>query len=235
MSKRDATVAIEGKVPKQPQRRTQRERSETTKKRILQAAATVLREHGYAGFRTEVVAQEAGLSRGAMLHHFPRKNDLLIATHKELYKRALEESLRVMKKNAKANDLDAMIADGEAFFLGGHFFSVLDVVLSAFTDPDLRDEILNISRNARLPIEQAWRERLSASVPQALADDIVFMTLNMIRGYAMRTLWDEDSERYKRMVSMWKQMIELLCAQYGANTGVSMRQLTGVNARRNIG
>lgn len=215
MSKRDATGVIEGMDPKRPQQRTQRERSETTKKQILEAATKVLREHGYAGFRTEVVAQEAGLSRGAMLHHFPRKNDLLIATHKELYDRALEENLKVMEKNGKANDLDAVIADGEAFFLGGHFFSVLDVVLSTSTDPELRDKILNISRNARLPIEQAWQERLSSSIPEALADDIVFMTFNMIRGYSMRTLWDDDSERYKRMISIWKQMVELLCAQHG--------------------
>lgn len=81
-----------------------------------------------------------------------------------------------------------------------------------------RDDILNISRNMRLPIEQAWREHLSsASIPTTSVDDIVFMTFNVIHGYALRTLWDEDSERYKRMIFIWKQMIGLLCAQHDAS------------------
>ena len=52
-------------------RRTQAERSEETRTRILKAAANLIRKRGYARFRTAEVAEEAGLSRGAQLHHFP--------------------------------------------------------------------------------------------------------------------------------------------------------------------
>ena len=55
-------------------RRTQAERTEETRTRILKAASELIRRRGYARFRTADVAAEAGLSRGAQLHHFPTKD-----------------------------------------------------------------------------------------------------------------------------------------------------------------
>src|SRR5260370_14916843 len=60
--------------------RTQAERSEETRTRILKAAANLIRKRGYARFRTAEAAKEAGLSRGAQLHHFPTKHSLVVAT-----------------------------------------------------------------------------------------------------------------------------------------------------------
>src|SRR5258708_25223393 len=61
-------------------RRTQAERTEETRTRILKAASELIRRRGYARFRTADVAAEAGLSRGAQLHHFPTKDSLVVAT-----------------------------------------------------------------------------------------------------------------------------------------------------------
>ena len=46
-------------------RRTQAERTEETRTRVLDAAVEVLRKKGYAHFRTADVAKAAGVSRGA--------------------------------------------------------------------------------------------------------------------------------------------------------------------------
>ena len=62
-----------------PVRRTQAERSETMRARILTAAVTCLFEQGYGATTTVSVAATAGVSRGAMLHHFPSKADLMLA------------------------------------------------------------------------------------------------------------------------------------------------------------
>lgn len=63
-----------------PARRTQAERSATMRARLLEAAVTCLYLHGYGGTTTVSVASLAGVSRGAMLHHFPSKADLMLAT-----------------------------------------------------------------------------------------------------------------------------------------------------------
>src|ERR1700729_2230886 len=69
-------------------RRTQAERSEETRTRILKAAANLIRKRGYARFRTAEVAKEAGLSRGAQLHHFPTKDSLVVATLEFVFEQA---------------------------------------------------------------------------------------------------------------------------------------------------
>lgn len=58
-------------------RRTQAERSALTRSRLLETAVRCLRERGYAATTTLLVAAEAGVSRGAMLHQFPTKADLM--------------------------------------------------------------------------------------------------------------------------------------------------------------
>lgn len=65
--------AVEKKHP----RKTQAERSAATRKVLLDAAIKCLYEHGYGTTTTILVAEMAGVSRGAMLHQFPSKADLM--------------------------------------------------------------------------------------------------------------------------------------------------------------
>ena len=73
-SRRDSTTE-----PKYAPRRTQAERSETTRKQLLDAAIKLVRKNGFGGLRTMDVADLAGVSRGALMHHFPSKHELVVA------------------------------------------------------------------------------------------------------------------------------------------------------------
>ena len=72
-------MATETPAPK-PKRRTQAERSASTRARILKATVECLYRHGYGATTTVSVAATAKVSRGAMLHHFPSKADLMLAS-----------------------------------------------------------------------------------------------------------------------------------------------------------
>lgn len=58
-------------------RRTQEERSATTRALLLDATIDCLIEFGYANTTTARVAERAGVSRGAQVHHFTTKTALL--------------------------------------------------------------------------------------------------------------------------------------------------------------
>lgn len=60
-------------------RRTQAERSAATRARLIETAIRCLHKFGYAATTTVLVAEEAGISRGAMLHQFAAKVDLMLA------------------------------------------------------------------------------------------------------------------------------------------------------------
>lgn len=69
-----------------PPRRTQESRSAETRARLLRAAIHSLHTRGYAATTTMVVAEDAGVSRGAMLHQFPTKVDLMLFVVETVYR-----------------------------------------------------------------------------------------------------------------------------------------------------
>lgn len=58
----------------------QQTKSEQTRQAILKAAIDCFYELGYANTTTDNIARKAGVSRGAMLHHFPTRFDLIRAS-----------------------------------------------------------------------------------------------------------------------------------------------------------
>ena len=192
-------------------RRTQAERTEATRTQILKAAANLIRRRGYARFRTADVAAEAGMSRGAQLHHFPTKDSLVVATLEYVFEQAQVMSRqRAAAVNRPRDLIEAVIEDAREFFFSEHFMVAIDIVLSTSTDDAVRKQILDISRKARRPVERAWTEALTASgVPASLAADIVALTLSLVRGMALRTLWDNDPKWFDELFSVWRRMIKV--------------------------
>src|SRR5258708_11088519 len=114
MANRPARVLPPLKSARRPlgtaRRRTQAERTEETRTRILKAASELIRRRGYARCRTADVAAEAGLSRGAQLHHFPTKDSLLVATLGDVVDQAHVLSLaRAAGVNPTRNPVAAVV------------------------------------------------------------------------------------------------------------------------------
>src|SRR5215470_16496508 len=125
-------------------RRTQAERSAATQARLLDAALQCLVELGYAGTTTTVVAERAGVSRGAQLHHFPTRAALVAAAVEQRYAAVLElftaaradrelrDHLRPIAERHQANVYRlAHRYFPEAARLGRAFDAVLTLVLDA--------------------------------------------------------------------------------------------------------
>src|SRR5512139_2951702 len=62
----------------------QEERTRAMRQRLLEATVELLVERGWSGTSTTLVSKRAGVSRGAQLHHFPTKNDLVLAAVEHL-------------------------------------------------------------------------------------------------------------------------------------------------------
>jgi AcrR family transcriptional regulator len=72
------------------ERRPNAERSAATRRLILDATITCLNDWGYGGVTNIKVADAAGVSRGAMMHHFPTRQALIIATIEHAHDRLNE-------------------------------------------------------------------------------------------------------------------------------------------------
>jgi AcrR family transcriptional regulator len=194
---------------KKKKRRSQAERSEEMRTRLLDAAFEVMKRRGYVGFRTAEVARVAGVSRGAQLHHFPTKESLVVAAVEHVFARALAEArLRADRAAIQAADpIDAIAEDSADFFFGDYFFVALDVMMAAAKDDRIREKISAISRRNRLPVEAAWQDVLvEAGLPADLAEDALWLTVSIVRGLAIRTLWQTDKARFARLLTLWRDI-----------------------------
>src|SRR5262249_61236914 len=77
----DAAVVTDGRA----QRRTQAQRTAATRAALLEATVDCLVSRGFDGTTTTEVAHRAGVSPGALLHHFPAKAELLCAAVGHLF------------------------------------------------------------------------------------------------------------------------------------------------------
>lgn len=190
-------------------RRTQAERTDETRGKVLSASATVLRRKGYAGLRTDEVARVAKVSRGAMQYHFRTKDSLVLATAEYLLRDGLERGRsRAAAVRGAADPVEAIIQDCMDFFLGPDFSTILDLVLAGSKDRALRQKIYETTRASRLGVESAWLEVLCAhGLPRDRAEKILWLTISVIRGFAVRALWQRDDAWFRALLDEWKKIL----------------------------
>jgi AcrR family transcriptional regulator len=190
-------------------RRTQAERSEATRKQLLEAAIKLVRVNGFGGLRTVEVSELAGVSRGALLHHFKNKHALIVAVLRYVNELSLTQSARRAQIARTSGDpIKGIIEDAKDFYFGDIFFIELAIAMSVDSSASLKRETYQISRPTRFSIEAAWLDTLvSSGMPKQLASDVLALTLSVVRGFSVRMLIEKDVEQFIRLLKIWRDII----------------------------
>ena len=94
-------------------RRTQAERSGATRAALIAAARRLFAARGYAAVGTEEIVREAGVTRGALYHHFDGKRGLMRAVYEQVEE---ELSTRLAESLVPgASVIDSLRAGAETF------------------------------------------------------------------------------------------------------------------------
>src|ERR1700754_814053 len=96
-------------------RRTQAERTELTRTALMSAARRLFTERGYEAVSAEEIVRAAGVTRGALYHHFGGKRDLLEAVYERLEAESTERVARIVLGSELESPIVAMRAGIEAF------------------------------------------------------------------------------------------------------------------------
>jgi len=110
-------------------KRTQVERSEATRAALVGAARALFAERGYAGVATEEIVRAAGVTRGALYHHFAGKRELFEAVYERIEVELAERIAASALQGNAASPLEAMRAGTEMF-------------LAAATEPETQQIVL---------------------------------------------------------------------------------------------
>jgi AcrR family transcriptional regulator len=193
-------------------RRSQEERSAGTQLRIMDATLECLIEYGYAGTTVARVAERAGVSRGAQLHHYPSKATLVAKAIEHLAARRAEEFAAKAGKVSSARErvgaaLDVWFDD----FDSPLFEATLELFVAARTDPEVRDHLRRLERNVSRSVRAAAPSALGPEV--AASPDFerkVDMALATIRGLAVLRLIEPDRNLKRSWQYAREQLIRLL-------------------------
>ena len=119
-------------------RRTNAERSATTREKLIQATIDSLYEEGYSATTTVSVAARARVSRGAMLHQFPTRVAMLLAVaefivvdHARLRRERLAE-YEGLKRFYAAADVSWSVHSRPSAI------ALLEIMMATRSDKDLR-------------------------------------------------------------------------------------------------
>src|ERR671914_657150 len=92
-------------------RRAQAERREATRAALVGAARELFAERGYARVGTEEIVKRAGVTRGALYHHFGGKRELLRAVYEQMEAEFMERLAAAVRPGAGA--VETMLAGAE--------------------------------------------------------------------------------------------------------------------------
>ena len=136
---------------------TQAERRATTQRRLLEATIDTIADVGYANASTPEIARRAGVSRGAQLHHFPTKADLVGAALAHSMERRLAEYAELLERTPPGRQRVATAIDELWRSFQTKDCAVwIEVGIAAAHDPELRPHVIASSERHREHVEDLF-------------------------------------------------------------------------------
>jgi len=140
-------------------RLTQEEKTAETRRRLLDSAIVCLIDRGYANTTTSEVAERAGLSRGAQLYHFPRKEELLTSAVEHLFQLMFSDMKAKVGRLGNENDRRAVAIDLLWEIAGGPLATAwIELVVASRTDSYLRGAVSGVNDRMTEFIDRSFKE-----------------------------------------------------------------------------
>jgi AcrR family transcriptional regulator len=212
-------VTHDGPVTDEPTTRTpQGERTRAMRLRLMEATVECLVELGWAGTSTTVVSQRAGVSRGAQLHHFPSKRDLVVAAAGHLSARRREDMAKSAADLPEHGRTRAVLDVLAAQFVSPVFFAALELWVAARTDAELRKAVGPLKRRVGRETHAFALELLGVDEAQGDNRALVQATLDLVRGLGLAASLSDDSKRRGVVLDAWARVLDSQLVKDGLET-----------------
>jgi len=191
---------------------TRGEQREATRHRLVQCAVEVLLDGGYRALTTGEVQRRSGGSRGALLHHFPTRADLISAVVDEIVRRN-ERAVHAAATTVpdELRPVERAVRVLHTALSGPDFGAELELWTAARSDPDLRAALRNAEHRARRDlrrvIDELFGPQLVARSNYRLAAQL---TTSLLQGIAVAAPLRPGQDRVDELVGAWSSVVEQL-------------------------
>ena len=176
--------------------RKEQVRSAVTRERLIAATLDEIFEVGYHTATTQEVAARAGVSRGALLHHFPARAGI-----------AQIRSVAAGVTKGKVS-LDAFVDFVWTLFSGRFFYLSLEMITEARNDPALREQMIPVVKRFHDALDAVWVDLCKSGERTAREAGIILnMTLCLMRGMGVQSVLRPEPAYYRAMIQAWKKLL----------------------------
>ena len=190
----------------------QAQKSASTRTLIIETAIKCFVDVGYSRTTTTLIAEKAGLSRGAMLHHFPSKLAIVRAAVEHLHAKRLRAFRKAVGKPMADGDHVRHSVDAYwAHVRHPMFVAFFELAVAARTDKQLA----SILRPAQEAFERQWYASALELFPEWKGKgekfDLAFdLSRYVLEGMAISFLTQKETERDKRVLNYLDEKLKEL-------------------------
>lgn len=196
-------------------REPQQDRSRATRQRLLEAAIECLAELGWTGSTVAVVAERAGVTRGALQHHFRTREELFTAAIEHVAAERLaflrgQQDMLPQQGRARTEAVVEMIV---RMYTDESFKAALYLWVAAATEEPLRERVVALENRVGREAHRAAVAFLGVDEHASGVREAVQATLDMARGLGLANLLTDDSARRARVVHRWASILDAALAE----------------------
>lgn len=183
-------------------------RSRVTRRHLLEAAVACLAEQGWARSTVSVVAERAGVSRGAAQHHFRTREELFTAAVEYMAEErsaALRDLFPHGAAGAARADVVAALID---MYTGPMFRAALQLWVAASHEEQLRPRVAELEARLGRETHRIAVELLAADESVPGVRETVQGLLDMARGLGLANVITDDTARRARVVAQWSRILD---------------------------
>lgn len=190
-------------------RQPQQDRSRATRRRLLEAAVACLAELGWSGTTVAIVAERAGVSRGAAQHHFPTREDLVtgaIGYMSEVRTAEIASAAAALPTGKRRTEAVLGILVG--LYGGSLFRAALQLWVAAAADEALRAKVGPLEAQLGREAHRMAIDLLGVDETRPGARETVQATLDLARGLGLAALLRDDSARRAKVLRQWARTLD---------------------------
>ncbi|SEM40254.1 transcriptional regulator, TetR family [Roseovarius azorensis] len=193
-------------------RRTQDERSAATIENLCHATVSLIAEVGYANLTTTMIAQRADASRGAILHHFETRTDLVKRATGGMWASVVEASTAIRAEHRKEGlKPDVFIQRAWTGLMTDTYVSVtIDMMTASRGDPDLKQHVEGWMRRMFASYRCTAREVFgTAGLSADEAETLMLVVTSSLRGLRVGQMIEPDPQKARSALALLSDLIRL--------------------------
>lgn len=202
-------------------KRTQSERSGETRQALFDATIDLLHDEGFSKTSTPEIARKAGVSRGALTHHFATKEDLVtsaVADH--LTQVNMKLAAFADNYGRRGGSTDEIVDYLWQIMFDRLFYVTLEYLPEARHNDSFRDGLIPVVHEFHDRLDGIWTALAAhREVDPASVRIVMNATMCLIRGMIAQTvLRPADSNYYETLLTFWKQQVRAYFSTISSNS-----------------